>query len=143
MRRIHEPKKRTADPPVGLAHLPRQIDGNNKSHGPNQYASNHHRLVGPVHVQYATTMPPKSRKRATIFGKSAVSLVFVLWVTMFCSPDVGLAQSDYSVRSPDQRIELRIRTSDRLTYDVLFKGAAILQNSTLSMKIHGITIGRE
>lgn len=65
----------------------------------------------------------------------------VLWVTMFCSPEIGMAQSDYSLRSPDQRIEVRIRVADRLTYDVLVKGAAILQNSTLSMKIDRTTLG--
>ena len=52
-----------------------------------------------------------------------------------------MAQSDYSLRSPDQRIEVRIRVADRLTYDVLVKGAAILQNSTLSMKIDRTTLG--
>jgi alpha-glucosidase len=60
---------------------------------------------------------------------------------MFCSPELGMAQSDYSLRSPDQRIEVRIHAADRLTYDVLLKGALILQNSTLSMNINGIMIG--
>jgi len=60
---------------------------------------------------------------------------------LFCSPEIGLAQSDYSLRSPDQRIEVKIHTADRLTYDVLLKGVTLLQNSTLSMKIRGITIG--
>ena len=52
-----------------------------------------------------------------------------------------MAQSDYSLRSPDQRIEVKIRVADRLTYDVLLKGAPILQNSTLSMKIDRHTLG--
>ena len=65
----------------------------------------------------------------------------VLWLMMVCSPEIGMAQFDYSLRSPDQRIEVRIRLADRLTYDVLVKGVAILQNSTLSMKIDRTTLG--
>ncbi|HEU4431772.1 MAG TPA: glycoside hydrolase family 97 protein [Pyrinomonadaceae bacterium] len=60
---------------------------------------------------------------------------------MFCSPEIGMAQSDYSLLSPDRRIEVKIHTADRLTYDVLLKGAPVLQNSSLSMTINGITIG--
>jgi alpha-glucosidase len=73
--------------------------------------------------------------------QTSICLVLFLWATMFCSPETALAQSDYSLRSPDQRIEVKIRVSDRLAYDVLLKGAAILQNSTLSMKIGGTTLG--
>ena len=80
-------------------------------------------------------MPPKNT-RSLLWR-----LTLVLWVTLFCSPEIGLAQSDYSLRSPDQRIEVKIHTADRLTYDVLLKGVTLLQNSTLSMKIRGITIG--
>src|SRR5688572_19749870 len=72
---------------------------------------------------------------------TSICVVLFLWATMFCYRETVLAQSDYSLRSPDQRIEVKIRASDRLTYDVLLKGAAILQNSTLSMKIDGTTLG--
>ena len=61
---------------------------------------------------------------------TSICVVLLLWATMFCSRETVLAQSDYALRSPDQRIEVKIRASDRLTYDVLLKGAAILQNST-------------
>ena len=53
----------------------------------------------------------------------------------------AMAQSDYSVRSPDQRIEVRIHTADRLSYDVLLNGSLLLQNSTLSMNINHINLG--
>ena len=52
-----------------------------------------------------------------------------------------MAQSNYSVRSPDQRIELRIRAANRLTYDVLLNGSLLLQNSTLSMNINHANLG--
>ena len=54
-----------------------------------------------------------------------------------------MAQSDYSLRSPDQRIEVRVRTADRLSYDVLLNGSLLLQNSTLSMNINNATLGAQ
>ena len=84
---------------------------------------------------------PSKTKRTNNFAKSAVSLMVIAWAAMFCSPEIGMAQSDYSLLSPDRRIEVKIHMADRLTYDVLLNGAAILQNSSLSMNIHGITIG--
>ena len=75
-------------------------------------------------------------------AKNPLICLFLFFsATMFCSSEIGMAQTDYSLRSPDQRIEVKIRAADRITYDVLLKGAAILQNSTLSMKIDGTTLG--
>jgi alpha-glucosidase len=47
----------------------------------------------------------------------------------------ALAQSSYDLRSPDKRIEIRIRTAERIRYDVLLKGKALLENCTLSLDI--------
>jgi alpha-glucosidase len=52
-----------------------------------------------------------------------------------------MAQSYYTVRSPDQRIEVRIHTADHLTYDVLLNGNPLLQNSTLSLNIDHVNLG--
>jgi alpha-glucosidase len=52
-------------------------------------------------------------------------------------------QSSYDLRSPDKRIEVRIRTARNLRYDVLFKGSALLQNCTLSMDVDRRTLGIE
>src|SRR5438270_3045376 len=51
------------------------------------------------------------------------------------------AQSSYSLRSPDQRIEVRIRLADRIRYDVLLNGIQLLQDSILSLKTSSITLG--
>ena len=53
----------------------------------------------------------------------------------------AFAQASYSLLSPDKRIELRIRTGDRFSYDVLFKGTVLLQNSTFSIDIDHNTLG--
>src|SRR5713101_5887429 len=52
-----------------------------------------------------------------------------------------LAQASYSLLSPDKRIEVRIRTGDRFSYDVLCKGTVLLQNSTFSIDIDHNTLG--
>jgi alpha-glucosidase len=54
---------------------------------------------------------------------------------------IASAQASYSLLSPDKRIEVKIRTSDRFQYDVLFKGTALLQNSTFSIEIDHNTLG--
>ena len=67
----------------------------------------------------------------------------VVWVSMLCLCESVIAQSNYSLRSPDQRIEVRIRAADRLTYDVLLNGSPLLQNSTLSMNINHANLGAQ
>ena len=74
------------------------------------------------------------RKITSKFASLAVA-------SCFCFAGNAIAQSNYSLRSPDQRIELRIRAADRVTYDVLINGNALLQNSTISMKIDRATLG--
>ncbi|HKW17034.1 MAG TPA: glycoside hydrolase family 97 protein [Terriglobales bacterium] len=45
------------------------------------------------------------------------------------------AQASYDLRSPDNRIEVRVRTSGQIRYDVVFKGTALLENATLSLDV--------
>ncbi len=56
-------------------------------------------------------------------------------------PEQRYAQASYSLLSPDKRIEIRVRTGDRFSYDVLFKGTVLLQNSTFSIDIDHNTLG--
>ena len=53
----------------------------------------------------------------------------------------GVAQSSYDLRSPDNRIELRVRTADRVHYDVLLNGRALLENCTLSLDVEHKKLG--
>ncbi|HKR15084.1 MAG TPA: glycoside hydrolase family 97 catalytic domain-containing protein, partial [Pyrinomonadaceae bacterium] len=62
---------------------------------------------------------------------------------MFCLVEAAVAQSSYSLRSPDQRIEVRIRAADLLSYDVLLNGSLLLQNSTLSININHRNLGAQ
>jgi alpha-glucosidase len=52
-------------------------------------------------------------------------------------------QSDYRVVSPNRKIELRVRTAGRVTYDVLLNGKTLLRDSTLSIDIDRRTLGRD
>ncbi len=53
------------------------------------------------------------------------------------------AQSSYDLRSPNNRIELRIRTANGIRYDVLLGGRAILQDCTLSIDVDHKKLGAE
>src|SRR5438034_6009933 len=60
----------------------------------------------------------------------------------FCATEAA-AQSSYDLRSPDGRIEVRIRTAKGLRNDVLLKGKALLQDSTVSLNVDHKTLGTE
>jgi alpha-glucosidase len=53
----------------------------------------------------------------------------------------AIAQTGYSLRSPDKRIEVKIRTDERLKYDVLLNGKTLLRDCTLSINIDQKTLG--
>jgi len=53
------------------------------------------------------------------------------------------AQSSYDLRSPDGRIEIRIRTANRVHYDVLLRGRALLENCTLSLDVEHKKLGED
>jgi alpha-glucosidase len=53
------------------------------------------------------------------------------------------AQTSYSLRSPDQKIEVRIRAGSRMQYDVLMNGKILLQDSAMSIRIDQATLGRD
>jgi alpha-glucosidase len=61
-------------------------------------------------------------------------------ITLFLAAFV-MAQPDYSLKSPDGRIEVKIHTADHVTYDVYFKGAPLLQNSQVSINIDHTVLG--
>jgi alpha-glucosidase len=53
----------------------------------------------------------------------------------------AVAQSTFTLLSPNKQIEMDIRTGDRIQYDVLFKGTPLLQKSTFSVDIDHTTLG--
>jgi len=69
----------------------------------------------------------------------AILLQFLLLVALFMANSV--AQSSYDLRSPDGRIEIRIRTAGQIRYDVVLKGRAVLENCTLSLDVEHKKLG--
>jgi alpha-glucosidase len=67
-------------------------------------------------------------------------LAFFLTISLL-APIQSKAQTSYSVFSPDRRIEVRIRTADRIRYDVLFKGVPLLEDSTLALDVNHVVLG--
>ena len=53
------------------------------------------------------------------------------------------AASSYSLRSPNQRIEVLIDARDRIRYGIQLDGKPLLENSTLSMRIDQATLGEK
>lgn len=51
------------------------------------------------------------------------------------------AQSNHELRSPDGRIQIKIRVGEKIQYDVLLGGRTLLENSTFSFDIDHKTVG--
>jgi alpha-glucosidase len=69
------------------------------------------------------------------------SLLLVVGALVLAMP--ANAQASYDLRSPDKRIEVRIRTAHGVRYDVVLNGRAVLQDSSLSMDVDHKVLGRE
>lgn len=67
--------------------------------------------------------------------------ILLTLAALLCLSADAAAQSDYRVLSPNQRIELRVNTGDRIRYDVLIGGKTLLRDSTLSIEIERKILG--
>jgi len=83
-------------------------------------------------------MPKKERAMKTIFGNSTAVLFLLLGLAHSAN-----GQGSYDLRSPDRRIEVRIRTAAGIRYDVVLKGSAVLEDSSLTMDVDHRVLGRE
>src|SRR5256885_16264414 len=73
--------------------------------------------------------------------KDILGMGLLLSASALFGAGYAAAQSNYTVKSPDKRIEVRIRAADRIKYDVLLNGKALLQDSTVSMNVDHVTFG--
>ena len=71
--------------------------------------------------------------------KSLTLSIAILCTGLFCR--TAMAQQDYSLHSPNNRIEVKIHGGSRITYDVLVGGKTLLTGSTFSISIDGATLG--
>jgi alpha-glucosidase len=68
------------------------------------------------------------------------SRIFVVLCMVFVGSRAA-AESSYSLKSPDNRIEVQIHVTNRIAYDVLLKDKLLMKDSTLSINIDGKTLG--
>ena len=76
--------------------------------------------------------------------KTVFVLALLSFLGAFVSEDAtAAAQASYDLRSPDGRIEVRIRTAGQVRYDLLLKGRAVMENCTLSLDVEHRKLGVE
>ena len=73
--------------------------------------------------------------------KAFTALLLLMFVVVIMPK--ATAQSSYDLRSPDGRIEIRIRTSGQVQYDVVLKGRAVLEKSALSLDVDHRKLGTQ
>src|SRR6266480_3316373 len=73
-------------------------------------------------------------------GKMRTSGIFLFTFLAVASTTVK-AQSSYDLKSPDNRIEVRVRTAGQVRYDVLLRGTALIENATLSLDVEHKKLG--
>lgn len=73
----------------------------------------------------------------TLLKRTPLTLIALLCLA---APSAA-RQTDYRVLSPNRKIELKVNTAGRVSYDVLLGGKTLLRGSTLSLDIDGRTLG--
>jgi len=53
----------------------------------------------------------------------------------------AMADSNYSLHSPDNRIAIEIHVAKQVTYDISLNGKLLMKNSTLAINVEGKTLG--
>ena len=66
--------------------------------------------------------------------------IFLLTLAIITSTGLN-AQTSYDLKSPDNSIEVRVRTSGQLRYDILLRGTALLENAILSLDVEHKKLG--
>ncbi len=78
-----------------------------------------------------------------MFHRGRSRLAALVLPQIFCVALALNAQSNYSLRSPDGRVEMKISLGDRIRYGVSFKGNLLVQDCALSLKVEQTTLGLE
>src|SRR5262249_48499539 len=73
--------------------------------------------------------------------KQAVRILIASICGSFFAIAAPASDSKLSLRSPDDRIEVQIRVSNRITYDVSVNNTLLLKDSSLAIKIGDKTLG--
>jgi len=66
--------------------------------------------------------------------------LFVISTTIF-SRGTAMADTNYSLRSPDNRIDVAIHVGKKINYDVSLSGRLLMKDSTLGINVEGKSLG--
>jgi len=66
--------------------------------------------------------------------------LFVISTTIF-SRGTAMADTNYSLRSPDNRIDVAIHVGKKINYDVSLNGRLLMKDSTLGINVEGKSLG--
>ena len=88
----------------------------------------------------ANFYPPTEGEVMRKAGSSAIRLSVVLPLILLFGGG-AMADSSYSLKSPDNRIEIQIHVAKEISYDVLLNNKILLKDSTLAINIDGKTLG--
>jgi len=73
--------------------------------------------------------------------RNVISKSLVVAGTMIFGGGVAMADANYSLRSPDNRIEVAIHVAKKITYDVSLNGRLLMKDSTLGINVEGKSLG--
>ncbi len=76
-------------------------------------------------------------------GRRKRARVAIVLASLFCAATAVSGQSDYDLNSPDGRVQIKVKTHGRLTYDVLFKGKTLVQDATATITIDKTVLGKD
>ena len=71
------------------------------------------------------------------------TLSILLLALLAMGSGMAIAQTSYDLKSPDGRIEVRIRTVRQIRYDVVLRGTSLLENAPLSLDVEHKKLGIE
>jgi alpha-glucosidase len=79
----------------------------------------------------------------SFYRLSGHAQVPVLLACLLCLTNAVSGQSNFDLLSPDGRVQIKVETSGRLSYSVLFKGKTLIQNATATMTIDKSVLGQD
>jgi alpha-glucosidase len=97
-------------------------------------------------MKNAVSADPLGTLRLCGASSSPSRLCIVLWLgvlVVFLTAPNAAAQSSFDLKSPDKRIEVRIRTAHGIRYDVVLNGKAILEDSSLAINVDHKEFGKD
>ena len=73
--------------------------------------------------------------------RGSVEKLILLLLVAVCCAGRATADSNYSLRSPDNRIEVQVHVAKKVSYDVRLNNKLLMKDSTVAINLDGKTLG--